>query len=89
MPPLVSAPAVHLARERILAIDLGATNAVMAVIQNGKPTVLENAKGSRLTPSTPGVLKKLKRDAEARLGGPIGGAVVAVPRTSTISSARR
>jgi molecular chaperone DnaK len=36
---------------RVLGIDLGTTNSVMAVMEAGEPTVLENNEGSRLTPS--------------------------------------
>jgi len=36
---------------KILGIDLGTTNSVMAVLEGGEPVVLENAEGSRLTPS--------------------------------------
>jgi molecular chaperone DnaK len=36
---------------KVLGIDLGTTNSVVAVIEAGEPTVLENAEGSRLTPS--------------------------------------
>ncbi len=36
---------------KVLGIDLGTTNSVMAVMEAGEPTVLENAEGSRITPS--------------------------------------
>ncbi len=36
---------------KVLGIDLGTTNSVMAIIEAGEPTVIENAEGSRLTPS--------------------------------------
>jgi molecular chaperone DnaK len=36
---------------KILGIDLGTTNSVAAVIEGSEPVVLENAEGSRLTPS--------------------------------------
>ena len=36
---------------KVLGIDLGTTNSVAAVIQTGEPTIVENAEGSRLTPS--------------------------------------
>ena len=36
---------------KVLGIDLGTTNSVMAIMEGGEPTVLENAEGSRLTPS--------------------------------------
>jgi len=36
---------------KVLGIDLGTTNSVMAVMEAGEPTVIENAEGGRLTPS--------------------------------------
>jgi len=43
---------------RILGIDLGTTNSVMAVWEGDRPVVLENAEGSRLTPSVVAVNPK-------------------------------
>src|SRR3954464_7212703 len=36
---------------KVLGIDLGTTNSVMAILEAGEPGVLENAEGSRITPS--------------------------------------
>jgi molecular chaperone DnaK len=36
---------------RAVGIDLGTTNSVIAVTENGQPTVIPNAEGSRTTPS--------------------------------------
>ncbi|NLY53707.1 MAG: molecular chaperone DnaK [Firmicutes bacterium] len=36
---------------RVIGIDLGTTNSVVAVLEGGEPTVIANAEGSRLTPS--------------------------------------
>src|SRR5688500_17102386 len=36
---------------KVLGIDLGTTNSVVAVMEAGEPTVLENAEGNRITPS--------------------------------------
>jgi molecular chaperone DnaK len=36
---------------KVIGIDLGTTNSVTAILEAGEPTVLENAEGSRLTPS--------------------------------------
>lgn len=37
--------------ERILGIDLGTTNSVIAYMEQGQPVVIQNAEGSRTTPS--------------------------------------
>src|SRR5437764_56917 len=42
---------------KVIGIDLGTTNSVVAVIEAGEPTVLENSEGSRLTPSIVAVTK--------------------------------
>jgi molecular chaperone DnaK len=36
---------------KIIGIDLGTTNSVVAVMEGDQPTVIQNAEGSRLTPS--------------------------------------
>ncbi|MCA9975846.1 MAG: Hsp70 family protein, partial [Anaerolineales bacterium] len=36
---------------KIVGIDLGTTNSVVAVMEGGEPTVISSAEGSRLTPS--------------------------------------
>ncbi len=45
----------------VLGIDLGTTNSVMAIIEGGEPTVLENSEGSRLTPSVVAIAKGSER----------------------------
>ena len=49
------------AMAKVLGIDLGTTNSVMAVIEGGEPTVLENSEGSRLTPSVVAITKSGER----------------------------
>jgi len=36
---------------KVIGIDLGTTNSAMAILEAGQPTILENAEGSRITPS--------------------------------------
>lgn len=38
-------------KEKVVGIDLGTTNSVIAVVEGGQPIVIPNAEGSRLTPS--------------------------------------
>ncbi len=42
---------------KVVGIDLGTTNSVVAVMEAGKPTVIINSEGSRLTPSVVGFAK--------------------------------
>src|ERR1700682_5282157 len=46
---------------KVIGIDLGTTNSVMAVMEAGEPTVLENSEGSRLTPSVVAITKSGER----------------------------
>ena len=43
---------------KVLGIDLGTTNSVMSYVEGGQPLILENAEGSRLTPSVVAVNPK-------------------------------
>ena len=36
---------------KVIGIDLGTTNSVVAVMEGGQPVVITNTEGSRLTPS--------------------------------------
>ncbi|MBM5809111.1 MAG: molecular chaperone DnaK, partial [Cyanobacteria bacterium M_surface_9_m1_291] len=49
---------------RIVGIDLGTTNSVVAVLEGGRPVVIANAEGGRTTPSVVG----FSRDQELLVG---------------------
>ncbi|MGH7323518.1 MAG: molecular chaperone DnaK [Candidatus Rokuibacteriota bacterium] len=42
---------------KVIGIDLGTTNSVVAIVEGGNPTVIANQEGSRLTPSVVGFTK--------------------------------
>jgi molecular chaperone DnaK len=46
---------------KIIGIDLGTTNSVVAVMEGGEPVVITNAEGGRLTPSVVGFTKSGER----------------------------
>jgi len=70
---------------KILGIDLGTTNSVMAVLEAGEPNVLENAEGSRLTPSVVAVNPKTGE----RLVGVVAKRQAVVNPENTIFSIKR
>ncbi|MGE3275279.1 MAG: molecular chaperone DnaK [Vicinamibacterales bacterium] len=49
------------AKGKVIGIDLGTTNSVVSVMENGQPTVIVNQEGSRLTPSVIGFAKDGER----------------------------
>ena len=46
---------------KIIGIDLGTTNSVVAVMEGGEPVVITNPEGSRITPSVVGFTKSGER----------------------------
>ena len=49
MPVIISGVLAKMSK--IIGIDLGTTNSVVAVMEAGEPLVVENAEGGRTTPS--------------------------------------
>src|SRR3989344_2540253 len=69
---------------KILGIDLGTTNSAMAVMEGGKPTILENSEGNRTTPSVVAMSK-----TGERLVGTLAKRQAVVNPAQTIYSAKR
>lgn len=55
-------------KEKIIGIDLGTTNSVVALFENNSPNVIINSEGNRTTPSV--VSFNLKKKAERKVGLP-------------------
>jgi molecular chaperone DnaK len=70
--------------EKVIGIDLGTTNSVVAVLEGGDPVVIPNAEGGRTTPSVVGFTK----DGE-RLVGQIAKRQAVTNPTNTIFSIKR
>lgn len=69
---------------KVIGIDLGTTNSVMAVIEGGEPTIIPNAEGQRLTPSVVAFSK-----SGERLVGQIAKRQAVVNPEQTVFSAKR
>ncbi len=69
---------------KIIGIDLGTTNSVVAVMEGGQPTVIANEEGGRTTPSIVGFA-----DDGERLVGAIAKRQAVTNPTKTIYSAKR
>jgi molecular chaperone DnaK len=69
---------------KAIGIDLGTTNSVVAVMEGGKPTVIINSEGSRLTPSVVAFTK-----AGERLVGQLAKRQSVLNAENTIYSAKR
>src|SRR6266852_5390121 len=69
---------------KAVGIDLGTTNSVVAVMEGGKPTVIINSEGNRLTPSVVAFTK-----TGERLVGQLARRQAVLNPENTISSAKR
>src|SRR4029453_4220751 len=69
---------------KAIGIDLGTTNSVVAVMEGGKPAVIINSEGSRLTPS----VVSFTKSGEA-LGGQLAKRQAVLNPENTIYSAKR
>src|SRR5579871_6266985 len=50
-----------MAKGKVIGIDLGTTNSVVAVMEGGQPAVIVNQEGARTTPSVVGITKDGER----------------------------
>lgn len=70
---------------KVVGIDLGTTNSVVAVLEGGEPVVIPNAEGARLTPSVVAVNSK----SGERLVGMVAKRQAVTNPSNTIASIKR
>ncbi len=70
--------------KKIIGIDLGTTNSVVAVMEGGEPIVIPNAEGSRTTPSVVGFTKS----GEILVGAPAKRQMITNPENTVYSIKR-
>jgi molecular chaperone DnaK len=70
--------------EKVIGIDLGTTNSVVAIIEGGEPKVLANQEGNRLTPSVVAFTDK----GETLVGEPAKRQAVTNPQNTVYSIKR-
>ncbi len=76
--------AITMSKSKIIGIDLGTTNSVVAVMEGGEPVVITNLEGSRTTPS----VVAFQEDGTRLVGAPAKRQAVTNP-TRTIASIKR
>ena len=69
---------------KIIGIDLGTTNSCVAVMEGGKPRVIENAEGGRTTPS----IIAYQDDGEILTGAPAKRQAVTNPKNTLFAVKR-
>src|SRR5437588_1336499 len=79
-----SGKTIMAAGEKIIGIDLGTTNSVVAIMEGSEPKVIANAEGNRLTPSVVAFTEK----GETLVGEPAKRQAVTNP-TRTVYSIKR
>ncbi len=70
--------------KKVIGIDLGTTNSVVAVLEGGEPVVIPNAEGSRTTPSIVGFAK----NNEILVGAPAKRQMITNPENTVYSIKR-
>src|SRR3546814_17949824 len=65
---------------KVIGIDLGTTNSCVAVMEGGKPKVIENVEGTRTTPS----IVAFAKDGERLIGQPAKSQAVTNPENPVL-----
>jgi molecular chaperone DnaK len=73
-----------MASTKMIGIDLGTTNSVVALVEGGEPKVLINEEGARITPS----IVAFTKDGEILVGGPAKRQSVVNPENTIFSTKR-
>src|SRR6202163_915316 len=69
---------------KVIGIDLGTTNSCVAIMEGGKPRVIENSEGDRTTPS----IVAFTKDGEVLVGQPAKRQAVTNPQNTTFAVKR-
>src|SRR3546814_9115490 len=69
---------------KVIGIDLGTTNSCVAVMEGGKPRVIENVEGTRTTPS----IVAFAKDGERLIGQPAKRQAVTNPENTVFAVKR-
>ena len=69
---------------KVIGIDLGTTNSCVAIMEGGKPRVIENSEGDRTTPS----IVAFTKDNEVLVGQPAKRQAVTNPKNTLFAIKR-